>query len=44
MLGVGGSGTSCVLQILKTEQIIDIQRGALLVRFRGVESALVFVQ
>jgi hypothetical protein len=32
MLGAGRSDTSRVMQILKTEQIIDIQRGALLVR------------
>jgi CRP-like cAMP-binding protein len=32
MLGVGRSYTSRVMQIFKTEKIIDIQRGALLVR------------
>jgi hypothetical protein len=32
MLGVGRSDTSRVMQIFKTEQIIEIQRGGLVVR------------
>ena len=45
MLGVGRSYTSRVMQGLKAEKIIEIQRGSLLVlQFGGVESPLVLMQ